>query len=883
MGTLQFAAPWALAGLLLVPLLLLWRHWRGSAPVWLVPYAAAWLPRSLGPDTRWRVFAAYAGLVLLVVAAARPQLTEVREEVISRGSDLVLAVDLSTSMLAEDYSGPAGPINRLEAVRPVIQAFVEGRPNDRIGIVVFAGRAYTLVPLTADHGLLARQIESLRIGMIEDGTALGDGLGIALTHFEGTRAGESPARAAGRPEAASFVVLLTDGANTSGVLTPPQATAIARHRGVPVYTIAAGRNGLVPHPVFDEDGRRIGTREVPSSVDLEALRTMSEQTGGRHFAADDAAAVGAAFADIDAAQRSTVLRRSELVVVERYAWLLLPALLLLALSTPALGLGRGRDAPPQVLRGDVAGGRPRFRDVRRVAGRLPWRLAAAALLALLALLRPPHGGVTQPADAGAAEIVIALDLSRSMLAADLAPDRLGHARRVAEALVARLPGRPIGLIGFAGTAHLLAPPSRDHALLREYLAALEPRHLRDQGTSVHALLETAPGAFGPGDQPRVLVLLSDGEADSPDWREALPALRSAGIRVVAVGFGTAAGAPVPADAPGEWLRDSRRMFVRSGLDMTVLAGVAEGSGGTALEAATTPDLVAALLEAIGRGAPRPGAEDGGDRTEAVMFALLMSAALVLLAWSLAREYPSRPRLARRGPPSPARPRPLLAAAVALCASGLLAATPAAQAPAPGPLQRPISVQEKEALDAVKAIVGRLVEEGQPAAADYLELAVASAEYGFMHRGHAHPISEGVLHDGLAAVALGRALDPGAGDWDGVAARLSRLLEPPPPVPPDEGEADPANEPVDARQEVPVPGGPPAEDEPPEDQEALAEERLRNVGGQQRQVFDDAEWRDPALALPLHLLQQIRGTDSPAELFAATQQAAPAAASRSQSW
>lgn len=333
MNGFGFAYPWALAALVLLPAVMAWRRWRGRTPVWLVPYAAAWTPRGGEPaGGRWRIAALYGAMALLVVAIARPQRIDQRQEVVSRGYDLMLAIDLSTSMLAEDFQGPKGPINRLEAIRPIIRSFITRRPKDRIGVVLFAAKAYTLAPLTTDHAWLDSQVASIRIGMLEDGTAIGDGLGIALTGLEAGRAKESE-RAVGR-----FVVLLTDGANTSGTLTPPQSTALARYRKVPVYTVGAGRNGMVPFPIFDEAGRRIGTRQFPSSLDIEALRTMAKETGGRFLQAGDVRALDAAFEAINRAAKTEFRVKTQVVTTELFPWALGPALLCLLLVTPVSAL-----------------------------------------------------------------------------------------------------------------------------------------------------------------------------------------------------------------------------------------------------------------------------------------------------------------------------------------------------------------------------------------------------------------------------------------------------------------------------------------------------------------------------------------------------------------
>lgn len=338
MSPYRFEYPWVLLALLLIPALILWRRWRGRTPVWLVPYAGAWVAAGQVHAREWRIAGLYAAMALVIIAAARPQRADERQEIVSKGYDLMLAVDLSTSMLAEDYEGPRGAINRLEAIRPVLQAFITGRPSDRIGVVVFAGKAYTLAPLTTAHDWLEKQVANLRIGLVEDGTAIGDGLGISLANLEAGRGNDGGVGA--------FVVLLTDGANTSGTLTPPQATAIARHRRVPVYTIGTGRNGMVPFPIFDGSGRRIGTQERPSSIDIEALRMMSSQTGGHYFQAGDARAVASAFAAIDGARKTEVQVKTHAIIAELFAWAALPALALLLWALPGLPSLRSKPTEP---------------------------------------------------------------------------------------------------------------------------------------------------------------------------------------------------------------------------------------------------------------------------------------------------------------------------------------------------------------------------------------------------------------------------------------------------------------------------------------------------------------------------------------------------------
>ena len=356
---------WLLA-LLLIPAAV-WVRGRRGAPVLIVPYAAAWHKPSFIPTSRWPALFAGAGLALLIIALARPQIVEDKREVKQQGYDLMLSIDLSGSMLAEDFERDGERINRLQAIKPVISAFINRRTSDRIGLVVFSGRAYTLAPLTFDHEWLGRQIERLKIGLIEDGTAIGDGLGVALTRLE------QADREVNNQRKGAFVVLLTDGANNRGLLTPAQATALAKARGVPVYTIGAGRDGLVPMPVIDENGQKIGYRRAISDLDENALRQISDETGGKFYRAGDSDTIEKAFAAIDGAQKIEFTAKSYLLTTELFAYFAVPGAALLFLGAlfalpPRLRFRRkntpqGRANPPgepsrQRLGGDTSPDQP---------------------------------------------------------------------------------------------------------------------------------------------------------------------------------------------------------------------------------------------------------------------------------------------------------------------------------------------------------------------------------------------------------------------------------------------------------------------------------------------------------------------------------------------
>ena len=328
--------PLWLAAWLVIPIIA-WLRTRRGSPVLVVPFSASWFRPGFATGSRWPAVAAALGLALLVFALARPQKIEDRREDRKEGYDLMLAIDLSGSMLAEDYERSGNNINRLQAIKPVIDAFIGRRPNDRIGLIVFAGRAYTLAPLTFDHEWIRKQTLRLEPGLIEDGTAIGDGLGVALSRLEQSARGE------GGKRLGAFVVLLTDGANNRGAMSPQDAAAIAAARGIPVYTIGAGRPGYVRMPVVNERGEKTGRyRRVISDLDESTLQGISKSTSGEFYRAMDTNTIESAFASIDRARKIEFQAKSQLLTREVFHWFAGAGALLLALG----GIGARHPAWP---------------------------------------------------------------------------------------------------------------------------------------------------------------------------------------------------------------------------------------------------------------------------------------------------------------------------------------------------------------------------------------------------------------------------------------------------------------------------------------------------------------------------------------------------------
>ena len=287
MTLLRFADPAYLLLLLGVPLLAWWYVVRGPSRTGSLRYSSlAAVARADRRRTgRWRhaLFVLRSlGLAALIVAFARPQTGVTAENVTTEGVDIVLALDLSSSMLAEDLDP-----NRIEAAKAVAADFVAGRRNDRIGLVVFAGDAFTQVPLTLDHGIVTAVLGELETGVIEDGTAIGMGLATAVKRLQGSSA-ES-----------KVVVLLTDGRNNRGEIDPVTAAQMAAALGVRIYAVGAGAEGVARVPVDDPlFGRRYAQMRV--DVDEPTLQETADLTGGRYFRATDRASLEEIYAEIDA-------------------------------------------------------------------------------------------------------------------------------------------------------------------------------------------------------------------------------------------------------------------------------------------------------------------------------------------------------------------------------------------------------------------------------------------------------------------------------------------------------------------------------------------------------------------------------------------------------
>ena len=314
----RFEDPWVLALLAIVPLTY-WLRGRGAHRTGALRFSAldtiretgvgisSWLPRV--PSVLGAV-----GVVAVIVALARPQTGVTSETLLTQGIDIVMVMDVSSSMLAEDLEP-----NRLEAAKAVAADFVGGRGNDRIALVAFAGQAFTQAPLTLDYSVVQSLLGELQVGSIEDGTAVGMGLGTAVKRLQASDV-ES-----------KVVILLTDGRSNRGEIGPVTAAQMAQALGVRVYAIGVGTRGEARVPVPDPLG---GTRLMPMRIDIDepTLREIAELTGGQYFRATDNESLSSIYEEIDQLERTEIEVQNFTQYAERFPAILALGLILLLLE-----------------------------------------------------------------------------------------------------------------------------------------------------------------------------------------------------------------------------------------------------------------------------------------------------------------------------------------------------------------------------------------------------------------------------------------------------------------------------------------------------------------------------------------------------------------------
>jgi Ca-activated chloride channel family protein len=275
------------------------------------PAAALDFPRPCSTLVEEKTSAARAGkilrtllfvsLAIFIVALAQPRLGTSLTQVEASGIDIMIVLDVSGSMLIKDFTVGGEPATRVDAVREVTRTFIEARPNDRIGLIAFAGRPYVVSPMTLDHDWLLQNLEKLRIGLVEDGTAIGSGMAAAASRLTDK---ESKSR---------VLILLTDGENNSGKIPPNTAAEAVKALGIRLYAIGAGINGIAPAPVPDRRGGFLTDlagnylyQNQPVSFNEEGLREVAKIAGGKFYRATDTETLQAIYSEIDQLEKTTV-------------------------------------------------------------------------------------------------------------------------------------------------------------------------------------------------------------------------------------------------------------------------------------------------------------------------------------------------------------------------------------------------------------------------------------------------------------------------------------------------------------------------------------------------------------------------------------------------
>jgi len=297
---LTFARPWLLLLLLAIPLLAYLRGKRGPAAA--LTFSSTSTLRAIGKQSAARVGKLLRALILatlaiFVVALARPQLGKSLTQVEASGIDIMLVLDVSGSMLTKDFTIGGDRATRLDAIREVTRKFIEGRPNDRIGIIAFAGRPYVVSPMTLDHDWLLQNLERVRIGLVEDGTAIGSAIASAANRLNDKH---SKSRA---------IVLLTDGENNAGKISPNTAVKALK---IHFYAIGAGINGIAPAPIFTSRGPMTDAlgnmlyQNQRVEFNEAGLRQVAQIADGQFFRATDTKSLEQIYSDIDKMEKSTV-------------------------------------------------------------------------------------------------------------------------------------------------------------------------------------------------------------------------------------------------------------------------------------------------------------------------------------------------------------------------------------------------------------------------------------------------------------------------------------------------------------------------------------------------------------------------------------------------
>jgi len=310
---------WLLA---LLPIVMLWRGRRG--PVAAIEYSDVSLAREVARSSRNRIgrllwVLPILACVLMIAGLARPQRAHSRTEVTANGIDIVLGLDVSGSMQALDFKVDNQRVNRIEVVKSVVSKFIDERPDDRIGLIAFAGAPYLVSPITLDHDWLQQNLERVSVGAVDDGTAIGSAIAACVNRLRLT------------PAKSKVVILLTDGVNNTGKISPLAAAEAAKVMGVKIYTVGVGVRGNAPIPIRDAAGN---TRLITVKVDVDekTLQAVADATGGKFYRATDTDSLQKIYEQINRFEKTAQTVQKFERTEELYPWALIPSLAILGLG-----------------------------------------------------------------------------------------------------------------------------------------------------------------------------------------------------------------------------------------------------------------------------------------------------------------------------------------------------------------------------------------------------------------------------------------------------------------------------------------------------------------------------------------------------------------------
>lgn len=285
-------------------------------------FSSGELVKNLKPSLKIRLcnalaYLKYLAFLLILLAIARPQSPVKGSKINIEGVDIVLTIDCSSSMLSEDFKIKEKRVNRIEVVKKVVYDFIEARESDRIALVVFGGRPYTVSPLTLDHNWLLKNLDRVQVGMLEDNTAIGLAISSSLSRLKKSNA------------KTKIIILLTDGRNNAGEVSPDAATELAMATGVKIYTIGAGTEGAVPCPVTDESGNIIGYRSIRMDIDESMLKRIAQKTNAKYYRATDFDSLKNIYREIDKLEKSPIVGKQHSQYNELFTIFLAAALFIL--------------------------------------------------------------------------------------------------------------------------------------------------------------------------------------------------------------------------------------------------------------------------------------------------------------------------------------------------------------------------------------------------------------------------------------------------------------------------------------------------------------------------------------------------------------------------